>query len=98
MKYAYVLSEEAVVDIDHIFEFGVHKFGNAQALKYLLELEKHLEQLSSNSDMDRERKEIKKGLYSLPFVSHIIFYRKLKGKLRMVRILYGGRDLIRFLD
>jgi toxin ParE1/3/4 len=94
----YVLSEEAVIDIDAIFEFGEYKFGHAQALKYLIGLEKNFDQLSNNPNIGRERNEIKEGLFSLPYVSHIIFYRKLPSKIRIVRILYGGRDLIKFLE
>ena len=98
MKYTYVLSEEAATDIDEIFEFGEIKFGNAQAINYLIGLEDHFDKLTNNPDIGRQRNDIKIGLYSLPHISHIIFYRKLKNKLRIVRILYGGRDLIRFLE
>ena len=98
MTFTYVLSEEAVADIDEIFEFGEYKFGNAQAINYLIGLEELFVKLVPNPDISRERNDIKKGLFSLPYISHIIFYRKLKGKLRIVRILYGGRDLIRFLE
>jgi len=94
----YVLSQEAVTDINDIFEFGEHKFGNAQAIKYLIGLEQHFEKLSKNPDIGRTRDEIKVGLFSLSYISHIIFYRKLKDKVRIVRVLYGGRDLIRFLE
>jgi len=98
MNYSYVVSEEAIIDIDEIFEFGEYKFGNAQAIKYLIGLEEHFQKLSANPNIGRARNDIKKYLYSLPYISHIIFYRKLKDKLRIVRVLYGGRDLIRFLE
>lgn len=98
MTNPYILSEEAAADIDGIFEFGEYKFGNIQAIKYLIGLEDHFEKLGKNPDIGRERNDIKKDLYSLPYISHIIFYRKLKDKVRIVRILYGGRDLIRFLE
>ncbi|HEA20902.1 hypothetical protein LCGC14_1257710 [marine sediment metagenome] len=98
MINSYVLSEEATSDIDDIFKFGEYKFGIAQAIKYLIGLEGHFEKLANNPDIGRERNEIKVGLLSLPYISHIIFYRKLSDKIRIVRILYGGRDLIRFLE
>ena len=98
MTTTYVLSEEAAADIDKIFEFGEYKFGNAQAINYLIGLEEHFEKLSDNPDIGRKRSDIKNGLLSMSYISHSIFYHKLKGKLRIVRILYGGRDLIRFLD
>lgn len=98
MIYTYVLSEEAVADIDEIFEFWEYKFGNSQAIRYLIGLEEHFEKLSDNPHIGRARNDIKEGLYSLPYISSIIFYRKLRGQLRIVRILYGGRDLIRFVE
>ena len=98
MKYLYVLSEETKADIDEIYEFGEGKFGQDQAIKYLIGLEEHFEKLSANYHIGRARNDIKKGLYSIPYISHIIFYRILKDRIRIVRVLYGGRDLIRFLD
>lgn len=98
MINSYVLSEEAASDIDEIFEFGEHEFGNAQAINDLVGLEENFEKLAKNVDIGRERNEIKVGLFSLPYVSHILFYRKLSDAVRIVRVLYGGRDLIRFLE
>ena len=46
MIKGYVLSEEAASDIDEIFEFGEYKFGNAQAINYLIGLEEHFEKLA----------------------------------------------------
>lgn len=98
MIHYYVLSEEAVIDIEEIFAFGEQKFGNAQAINYLIGVEELFEKLTNNPDIGRERNDIKKGLCSLPYGSHIIFYRKIETKLRIVSVLYGGRDLIKFLD
>ena len=98
MMLIYVLSEEAVNDIEEIFEFGDYKFGNTLAIDYLLGLQEYFDSISKNPNIGRERKDLKVGLYSLPYVSHIIFYRIFKDKIRIVRILYGGRDLIKFLD
>ncbi|SDB59011.1 toxin ParE1/3/4 [Flavobacteriaceae bacterium MAR_2010_188] len=94
----YVLSEEAGNDIEEIFDFGAYKFGNAQALNYLINMQGHFEALAKNPLIGKKRNDIKKGLFSLPYASHIIFYRILKNQIRIVRVLYGGRDLIKFLD
>lgn len=93
----YVLAEEAENDIEEIFDFGENKFGNAQAITYLIGLEEHFEALAKNPDIGKKRNEIKKELLSLPYVSHIIFYRILENHIRIVRVLYGGRDLVKFL-
>lgn len=94
----YVLSEEAENDIEEIFDFGEYKFGNALAITYLMGLKEHFEALAKNPDIGKKRNDIKKGLLSLPYVSHIIFYRILKSHIRIVRVLYGGRDLVKFLE
>lgn len=98
MKYPHVLSEETKTDIDEIYEFGEGKFGQDQAIKCLIGLEEHFEKLSPNYYISRTRNDIKKALYSLPYSSHIVFNRILKDQIRIVRVLYGGRDFIRFLD
>ena len=93
----YILSEEAENDIGQIFDFGEYKFGRSQAIDYLIGLQDHFEALAYNPDIGKQRDEIKKGLYSLAYVSHIIFYRILRNHIRIVRVLHGGRDLVKFL-
>ena len=93
----YVLSQEAENDIEEIFEFGETKFGNAQAISYLIQMEEHFMLLAKNPGIGKKRNEIKEGLFSLPYVSHVIFYRILENQIRIVRVLYGGRDLVKFL-
>jgi toxin ParE1/3/4 len=46
-------------------------------------------------EIGRTRNELKKGLYSMPIGMHIIFYRILTDHVRIVRVLYGSRDLPR---
>lgn len=98
MQEGYTLSEEAVKDIDELIEFGENKFGNSQAVKYLIALAQEFERLADNPEIGRKRNEIKPGLYSKNHISHIIFYRKLDTKIRIVRVLYGGRDLMKIFD
>lgn len=97
MINGYVLSQEADNDIEDIFEYDQYQFGASQAMEYLLGLSNHFKAIAKNPDIGKERKEIKDGLFSFPYISHIIFYRKMNGYIRIVRILYGGRDLVKFL-
>ncbi|WP_316912304.1 type II toxin-antitoxin system RelE/ParE family toxin [Aquimarina agarilytica] len=53
--------------------------------------------LSENPKVGKDRSEIKMELVSFPYGSHIIFYRIFKNHIRIVRVLYGGRDLVKFL-
>lgn len=97
MTRGYVLSQESDNDIENIFEYGEFKFGTAQAIEYLIGMTNHLEAIAKNPDIGIERKEIKDALFSFPYKSHVIFYRKMSGYVRIIRILYGGRDLIKIL-
>jgi toxin ParE1/3/4 len=63
-----VFSEEALIGIDDIFEFREYKFDNPQAIKDLFGLQQHLVKLIAKPDIRRERNEIKKGLFSLPYI------------------------------
>lgn len=91
------LSTIAKKDIDGVFEYGLYKFGKKQALAYLVELNAFFILLDTNPEIGKKRNEIKIGLLSFPFESHIVFYRIFKTHIRIVRVLYGGRDLVRFL-
>ncbi|MCR9182932.1 MAG: type II toxin-antitoxin system RelE/ParE family toxin [Flavobacteriaceae bacterium] len=93
----YVLSQKTEEDIEDIYNYGIYRFGKDQALDYLISLQSYLHILVKNPEVGKQRDEIKKGLYSFPYASHIIFYRIFKNHIRIVRILHGSRDLKRFL-
>lgn len=98
MIKGYVLSQEADYDIEDIFEYGEYRFGASRTIEYLIGLNEHFKAIAKNPDIGKDRREIKEGLFSFPYISHIIFYRKMKGYIRIVRVLYGGRDLVKFLS
>jgi toxin ParE1/3/4 len=94
----YVLSLEAEADVSDIFDYSACEFGFEQAIKYLGDMERAMENLLDNPFSGRERKDIRAELFSIPYVSHVIFYRVLSDEIRVVRILHASRDQINFLD
>lgn len=92
-----VLSQEADNDIEDIFQYGENRFGSSQAIEYLMALNNHLKAIAENPHIGKERNEIKEGLFSFPLNSHVIFYCKMNGYIRIIRMLYGGRDLSKFI-
>lgn len=94
-KGHFEISLPADEDLEEIFIYTEEEFGTNQAVMYLTELEDAFEQLVGNPELGRERNEIKKGLRSLPAGSHIVFYRILSDRIRIVRVLHGSRDLPR---
>ena len=72
------------------------QFGVAQAVKYLLAFDDILMEMANDPKLGRTRNEIRKGLWSMPQESHVIFYRIVQRRIRVVRILHGRRDLPMF--
>ena len=95
--FTYELSQEADNDLDNIYDYSVGHFGFEQADKYLLGFELVFENLCVDPKLGRERSEFWKDLRSISYQSHIVFYRILKHKIRIVRVLHGSRDIIKFL-
>ena len=93
----YELSIEADKDIDFIFNYTAEEFGIDQAVAYVSGFDNAFTQLLDNPELGSKRPEIRKGLRSLVRESHIVFYRVLKDRIRIVRILHASRDLPKFL-
>ena len=94
----YELSLVADQDIEDIFDYTLAKFGLDQAVQYVSDLERIFQQLIQNSELGKEREEIKHGLRSIPKGSHVIFYRITGDCIRIVRVLHGSRDILKFLE
>ena len=89
----YVLSEKADADLEEISDYTCEEFGFNQAEKYLLEIESVFYFLFKNPFSGRNRTEIKEGLYSFPKDNHVIFYRIFSDHIRIIRVIYGSRNL-----
>ncbi|MCF6354806.1 MAG: type II toxin-antitoxin system RelE/ParE family toxin [Candidatus Polarisedimenticolaceae bacterium] len=94
----YELSSEADQDISDIFDYTEAEFGLDQAVSYINALDECFAQLIENPELGRERSEIRDELRSITSGSHIVFYRILNGRIRIVRILHGSRDLPKYFQ
>ncbi len=89
----YELSSEADRDIEEIFDYTVAEHGLAKAVDYVDNFDPLFTRLIENPQLGRDRREILEGLRSISQESHIVFYRILKDRIRVVRVLHGSRDL-----
>jgi len=87
------LSLEADHDLEHIYEYTLADFGTDQAVSYVLSFEDIFDKLLADPHLGRKRPEIFKGLRSIVKDDHIVFYRILEDRIRIVRILSARRDL-----
>ena len=97
-KRFYELSRAADQDIEEIFDYSSAKFGSDQAMEYVAAFEPLFKELVANPELGRARDEIRTGLRSMPKASHVVFYRILADRIRIVRVLHGSRDIPNFLQ
>ncbi|MEM6841888.1 MAG: type II toxin-antitoxin system RelE/ParE family toxin [Bacteroidota bacterium] len=88
----YELSPAADHDLEDIFDYLDNQYGVHRAEEYLLALESLFDQLVDYPEMGVSRDEIRTGLRSFPKAKHIVFYRILPDRIRIVRVLHQHRD------
>lgn len=93
MPISYELTEATEKDLNDIFDYTAQEFGFDQAVEYLLEIEDKFNLLSEQPQLGKARNEIRNELRSFIHERHVIFYRVMDKRVRIIRILHGSRDL-----
>ena len=93
----YVLSEQAVLDIAEIADYGLLNFGVAISRAYGNGLEVCLTQLAVSPLMGLGADELADGLRRYLYGSHWVFYVQLSAGIRVVRVLQKNMDFVRHL-
>jgi toxin ParE1/3/4 len=93
----YTLSPRAEADLDEIWDFTVKRWGETQAEDYIRLLVGAIEAVAENPRRGRRCDDVRKGYHRYLAGSHIIFFRKIKGGIDVVRVLHGGMDFERHL-
>ncbi|WP_452222489.1 type II toxin-antitoxin system RelE/ParE family toxin [Lacinutrix salivirga] len=97
MNYNYKLTNEADNDLNDIFYYTEKEFSYNQAVIYLTDLETVILKITKNPKIRKKRKDLKRGLFSIPEQSHIIFYFIEKEVIIITRILHTSKDLKNYL-
>jgi len=96
-NWFYELSKQSEKDLEEIFDYTVQEIDFDLAIEYLEEFEELFNYLIVNPELGKKRDEIVPGIRSFPKTKHIVFYRILKDRIRIVRVFHGSRDLPNFL-
>ena len=83
----YELSEAAALDFENIFDFGIDRFGLAQALEYQQGLKKRFEKLAEQPELYAVVAYIDAGYRRSVYTSHSIYYKIEPTRVFIVRIL-----------
>jgi toxin ParE1/3/4 len=81
-------SVRAKEDLLDIGQYTLRTWGEAQAVRYLAALEKCAALLAQNPALGRSCDWIRAGLLRFESGSHVLFYRKKRGGIFVVRVLH----------
>jgi toxin ParE1/3/4 len=81
-------SRRAEIDLLSIGDYTLHKWGKAQAARYIGELEVCCQALTDNPALGRLCDHVRPGLHRHEHGMHVVFYRKERGGILVSRILH----------
>ncbi len=96
-KAGFVLSPAAQSDLDEIWDYTAEQWSFDQADHYILGLIRDIEEIGSGKKSGRACDDIREGYFKFFSGSHVVFYRKAKPLIDIVRILHQRMDFNRHL-
>ncbi len=93
----YELSKAAAQDFENIFDFGIDRFGLAQALDYQNGLKQRFTQLVEQPKHYAAVEHIRKGYRRSVYHAHSIYYRVELEGIFIVRII-GQQDITKIFE
>ena len=90
----FIISEEALKDIDNIWLYTAENWSLEQADRYYNLILDEIEYISKKFESGSDFGHIRKGYRFSKVKSHLIFYKKSKsGKIEIIRILHERMDI-----
>jgi toxin ParE1/3/4 len=87
-----LLSPRAQRDIEEIWDFTEARWGATQAESYVRQIWHQAELIGATPSIGRRRPDVRRGYFSAPCGSHVLFDKKLAAGIVVVRILHGRMD------
>lgn len=89
-----ILRQEAIDDLNEIWEYTYEKWSQSQADKYYASLKHACMEIGKNPKQGKEYDLINKNLLGLKSGKHIIFYQLIdENEIEVIRILHERMDL-----
>ncbi len=86
-------SPEALADLDQIWDYYAGAAGLDAANNILREIARVVAVITDHPLAGRSRDEIRSGLRSMAANPHVVFYRAVKNRPEIIRVLDGRRDI-----
>ena len=89
-----ILRQEAIDDLNKIWDYTFEKWSENQADKYYATVKMTCNGIGENPDIGKEYDGINKNLLGLKSGKHIIFYQQISiDRIEIIRILHERMDL-----
>jgi len=92
-KVKYRIRSAAVKDLEGIWEFTFRKWSKGQADRYHGLIINEIEYIANNRTVGKDIGHIKEGYYVTYVKSHMIFFKRQKGIVHVIRILHQKMDI-----
>jgi toxin ParE1/3/4 len=92
----YRITDEVLADLDAIWLYVAERGGLEAADRLIDSILERFPRLASSPGMGRAREDLAPGLRSFLVGDYLIFYHRTSGRIDIVRVLHGSRDLPRF--
>ena len=92
-KVKYRISETAIKDLDGIWEYTYTNWSKEQADRYHSLIINEIEFISENFTSGKSMEHVKEGYLVVYVKSHMIFFRRNKGIVEIIRILHQRMDI-----
>jgi toxin ParE1/3/4 len=86
-----VLSARAEAELEQIFADSLARWGEAQARRYAMRIDRRLSLLAKVSGAGRARPELGEGVRSIPTGSHIAFFKVIEAAILILTIRHAKR-------
>jgi toxin ParE1/3/4 len=89
----YVISKQAVSDLEEIWIYTSEKWPVEQADRYYLLIIEEINYICRNGDAGKKMDHVRKGNFASKVKSHLIFYRISNNMVEIIRILHERMDI-----
>ncbi|MGJ8664599.1 MAG: type II toxin-antitoxin system RelE/ParE family toxin [Marinicella sp.] len=92
MSHNIKLKPKAYDDLTNIYQYSLKEFGQAKATEYIRLLDKTFHKLANDCNLGTDYSEIRPELLAYLAISHIVFFKRSKQDITVLRILHQSMD------
>ncbi len=97
MSHNIKLKPKAYDDLTNIYQYSHKEFGQAKAAQYIKSLDEAFSKLANDSNIGTDYSDIRPQLLAYLATSHIVFFKRSKHGITVLRILHQSMDFNRHL-